>query len=85
MREEAEKIGDVTNVTLYDKEPEGIIAIRFREFDAAEECRDSWNRKWFGFKRLVVTLAEERPKFQRTKREDENEEDEWKLFKIEQD
>jgi HIV Tat-specific factor 1 len=85
MRKEAEKIGDVTNVTLYDKEPEGIVAIRFREFDAAEECRDTWNGRHYGYKWLEVTLAEERPRFQKTKRENEKEKDEWKLFKIAQD
>jgi HIV Tat-specific factor 1 len=61
MREEAELFGEVTNVTLYDKEPQGIITIRFKEFESAEKCRDAWN----------VTIAEDRVKFKKSARNEE--------------
>jgi HIV Tat-specific factor 1 len=86
MREEAEKFGDVTNVTLFDKEPEGILTIRFKDFDAAEKCRDAWNGRSFAFQRLEVTLAEDRPKFKKSNRaEEENSSDEERLHRVAND
>lgn len=86
MRDEAEKIGDVTNVTLFDKEPEGILTIRFKDFDAAEECRDAWNGRSFAHRRLEVTLAEDRPKFKKSNRaEEENSSDEERLNRLAHD
>ena len=38
IREECAKLGEVTNVVLYDQEPNGVASIRFREEDAAQSC-----------------------------------------------
>lgn len=38
IRDECSKIGEVTNVVLYDKEPEGVVSIKFADPDAAEQC-----------------------------------------------
>jgi HIV Tat-specific factor 1 len=71
MREEAELFGEVTNVTLYDKEPQGIITIRFKEFESAEKCRDAWNGRNFAKRKLEVTIAEDRVKFKKSARNEE--------------
>ena len=38
IRDECSKIGDVTNVVLYDKEPAGVVTVRFSDPDAAKQC-----------------------------------------------
>lgn len=38
IREECEKLGDVTNVVLYDKEEDGIVSIRFANAESAKAC-----------------------------------------------
>ena len=38
IREECAKIGDVTNVVLYDKEQEGVASVRFSSPEAARAC-----------------------------------------------
>ena len=38
IREECTKLGDVTNVVLYDKEPDGIASVRYSNPEAARAC-----------------------------------------------
>ena len=38
IREECAKLGDVTNVVLYDKEPDGVASVRFSTPEAAAAC-----------------------------------------------
>ena len=38
IREECSKLGEVTNVILYDKEPEGVVSVRFGGPEAARAC-----------------------------------------------
>ncbi|KAG0135358.1 hypothetical protein HOY82DRAFT_589829 [Tuber indicum] len=38
IREECEKLGDVTNVVLYDKEEDGIVSVRFADAESAKAC-----------------------------------------------
>lgn len=38
IREECTKIGEVTNVVLYDKEPEGVVSVKFADPEAAQQC-----------------------------------------------
>ncbi|KAJ9647719.1 hypothetical protein H2199_001493 [Coniosporium tulheliwenetii] len=38
IREECSKLGEVTNVVLFDKEPEGVASVRFANTVAAEAC-----------------------------------------------
>lgn len=38
IREECAKLGDVTNVVLFDKEPDGVASVRFASAQAAEAC-----------------------------------------------
>ncbi|KAJ4991339.1 Splicing factor U2AF-associated protein 2 [Stagonosporopsis vannaccii] len=76
MREEGEKFGEVTNVTLYDKEEDGIIAVRFKEFDSAEKFKNANNGRMFAKRKLEVTLAEDKPKFKKSARGEEPDSDE---------
>lgn len=38
IREECAKVGDVTNVVLFDKEPDGVASVRYADAEAAKEC-----------------------------------------------
>jgi HIV Tat-specific factor 1 len=83
MRDEAETFGPVTNVTLYDKEPEGILTVRFREFDDAEKFRAAIHGRHFAKRVLEVTLAEDKPRFRKSARgEEPDSEDEERLERL---
>lgn len=38
IREECAKVGDVTNVVLFDKEPDGVASVRYTDAEAAKAC-----------------------------------------------
>ncbi len=38
IRDECSKTGDVTNVVLFDKEPDGVASVRFANAEAARAC-----------------------------------------------
>ncbi|TFY74956.1 hypothetical protein EWM64_g9056 [Hericium alpestre] len=38
VREECESLGEVTNVALYDREPDGIMTVKFRDPLSAQAC-----------------------------------------------
>lgn len=69
MREEAEEFGKVTNVVLYDEEPEGIIGIRFAEKEAAEKFANACNGRFFDNRKLDVKVAEDKLKFKKSSKD----------------
>ncbi|RMZ68945.1 splicing factor u2af-associated 2 [Pyrenophora seminiperda CCB06] len=71
MRKEAEKCGEVTNCTLYDREPEGIVTVRFREFEPAEKFMKDNQGRSYAHRRLQISLAEDKPKFKKSRNVDE--------------
>lgn len=83
MRTEAEKHGSVTNVTLFDKEEAGIVTVRFREFESAEEFRDAVHGRAYAHRKLEATIGEEKPRFKKSARgEEPDSEEEERLEKI---
>lgn len=38
IREECAKIGEVTNVVLFDREEDGVASVRFADAESAAEC-----------------------------------------------
>ena len=70
MRTAAEECGDVTKVVLFDKEPEGILTVRFRQFEQAEEFVKKVNGRGYSGQKLQVSLAEDRPKFKKSAKGD---------------
>ena len=71
MRSVAEEFGHVTNCTLYDEEEDGIVTVRFREFEAAEEFVKKNQGRMFARRKLVLALAESKPRFKKSGREEE--------------
>ncbi|KNG51319.1 splicing factor u2af-associated protein 2 [Stemphylium lycopersici] len=77
MREAAEEYGEVTNCTLYDKEPEGILTVRFREFEPAEKFLADYQGRGYQKRKLALSLAEDKPRFKKSaKGEEPDSEDE---------
>lgn len=38
IRDECSKLGEVTNVVLFDREPDGVASVRFANAEAAKAC-----------------------------------------------
>lgn len=76
MRDEAETFGEVTNVTLFDREQDGIMTVRFKEFESAEKFKDAIHGRHFGGRKLEVELAEDKPRFKKSAKGEEPDSDE---------
>ena len=62
MREEGEEFGPVTNVVVYDREPDGIVTVRFEDADAAAKFIEKCNGRFFDNRKLEVYAAQDNPK-----------------------
>ncbi|EXJ71229.1 uncharacterized protein A1O5_05035 [Cladophialophora psammophila CBS 110553] len=82
IREECAKLGNVTNVVLFDKEAEGVASVRFSDAQAAAACVKLMNGRWFDERRLEAYVATGREKFKKSSdkkvgfEDEEEEEDE---------
>ncbi|PWN46442.1 hypothetical protein IE81DRAFT_319346 [Ceraceosorus guamensis] len=79
VREECETIGKVTNCVLYDKEPEGIMSVKFATPAAAVACVQKMDGRFFSGRTVIAYLADSKPKFRRSgigEGSDEEEEEE---------
>lgn len=70
FREEAEKVGIVTNVTIWDLEEDGIVTVRFQEPAAARKFLAATNGRAFDGRYLRSFLGTGREKFLKSKRAD---------------
>ncbi|WFD18457.1 hypothetical protein MCAP1_000660 [Malassezia caprae] len=73
VREECETLGDVTNVVLWDREPEGIMTVRFREPASARACERRMNGRYFAGRQIIALLVDGKPKFRRVARDEPEE------------
>ncbi|KAF2463181.1 uncharacterized protein BDR25DRAFT_246388, partial [Lindgomyces ingoldianus] len=71
LREEAEKHGPVTNVVLYDKEPDGIVTVRFQSTASTEGFIMNTDGRFYGGQQLESVVAEHKPMFQKSKKYDQ--------------
>lgn len=63
-----EPIGPVTNVVLYDAEPEGVVSVKFQHKEDAVECVRRMNGRFFGGQKLEAFIYDGRERYQRAKR-----------------
>lgn len=68
VREECEKFGDVTNTTLYDKEEEGIITVRFSNAVSAQACIRALDGRVFGGQKVEASTADGSERFKKSKK-----------------
>ncbi|EJD52695.1 hypothetical protein AURDEDRAFT_111297 [Auricularia subglabra TFB-10046 SS5] len=66
VREECSNLGDVTNVVLYDKEPDGIMTVKFRDPVSAQACVIKMNGRFFGGRRIEAWVYDGKQRYQRT-------------------
>ncbi|KAI5478405.1 hypothetical protein MNV49_005154 [Pseudohyphozyma bogoriensis] len=58
VREECETLGEVTNVTLYDQEADGIMTVRFKDDLAAQACISKMNGRFFAGRSISAYTAD---------------------------
>jgi len=66
VREECSTLGEVTNVVLYDKEPLGIITVKFRDPLSAQACVLKMGGRYFDKRRIEAELFAGRQRFKRS-------------------
>ncbi|KAI9851805.1 MAG: hypothetical protein M1838_002663 [Thelocarpon superellum] len=66
IRGECAKLGDVTNVVLFDLEPAGVASVRFGTEDAAKACVRVMNGRLFAGSQVEAFVATGAEKFKKT-------------------
>ncbi|SLM41302.1 nuclear mrna splicing factor-associated [Lasallia pustulata] len=80
IREECAKLGDVTNVVLFDKEPDGVASVRYGNAEAAKACVRVMDGRFFSGTKVEAYIADGNEKFKKSSEkklgtEEEGEED----------
>jgi len=63
VRTECENFGEVTNVVLYEKNPEGVISVRFKDELSVLICIRKMNGRYFAGKRIVAEVYDGKTKY----------------------
>lgn len=63
FRDESERLGVVENVKIYNTNPQGVVAIKFRMEDAAQACITLMHSRFFGGRQLEAALWDGIEKF----------------------
>uniref|UniRef100_A0A1B6CZN8 RRM domain-containing protein n=2 Tax=Clastoptera arizonana TaxID=38151 RepID=A0A1B6CZN8_9HEMI len=87
LREESIKCGSVQRVIIYDRHPEGVAQINFKEFEAADACVQLLNNRWFGQRQITAELWDGKTKYKvsETKEEADKRLEGWSKFLEEKD
>ncbi|KAM6970024.1 17S U2 SnRNP complex component HTATSF1 [Aplochiton taeniatus] len=56
LRTECEKFGQVKKVVIFDRHPDGVASVAFKEPEDADVCLLALNGRWFGGKKLSAFL-----------------------------
>uniref|UniRef100_A0A673JJR2 17S U2 SnRNP complex component HTATSF1 n=1 Tax=Sinocyclocheilus rhinocerous TaxID=307959 RepID=A0A673JJR2_9TELE len=56
LRTECEKFGQVKKVIIFDRHPDGVASVAFKEPEEADMCQTALNGRWFGGKKLSAQL-----------------------------
>lgn len=67
IREECSKLGEVTNVVLFDQEEEGIVSVKFATAEAAEACVHLMHGRSFAGRTVEAFFATGKEKFKKSK------------------
>ena len=67
IRDECAKLGDVTNVVLYDLEDDGVVGVRFRNVDAALACVRLMDGRAFDGRIVEASIATGKEKYRQSK------------------
>jgi HIV Tat-specific factor 1 len=76
IREECAKLGEVTNVVLFDLEEDGVASVRFSSAEAAIACVRVMNGRSFAGQTVVAYVSDGKEAFRKSKKkQDVDEED----------
>ncbi|XP_059400640.1 HIV Tat-specific factor 1 homolog [Carassius carassius] len=56
LRTECEKFGQVKKVIVFDRHPDGVASVAFKEPEEADMCQMALNGRWFGGRKLSAEL-----------------------------
>ncbi|KAI0066108.1 hypothetical protein BV25DRAFT_1797157 [Artomyces pyxidatus] len=73
VREECETLGEVTNVVLYDKEPDGVMTVKFRDPLSAQACIFKMHGRFFAGRKIEASLWAGKQSFKRSGTADDSE------------
>ncbi|KAH6898736.1 hypothetical protein B0T10DRAFT_117659 [Thelonectria olida] len=74
IRDECAKLGTVTNVVLFDQEPDGIVSVKFKDAASALACINLMHGRRFDGRTVEAFLATGKEKFQKSK-DEQNDQD----------
>ncbi|KAF6841333.1 nuclear mrna splicing factor-associated [Colletotrichum plurivorum] len=66
IREECAKLGNVTNVVLYDEEPDGVVSVKFSKPEAAQACIQLMNGRSFDGRVVEASVSTGRERFKKS-------------------
>ncbi|KAK8873236.1 hypothetical protein PGQ11_003750 [Apiospora arundinis] len=66
IREECSRLGQVTNVVLYDLEEDGVVSVKFKTPEAAEACVEMMDGRAFDGRTVRATVASGRERYRRS-------------------
>eukprot|EP00871_Galdieria_phlegrea_P000399 jgi/Galph1/135/GphlegSOOS_G4803.1 len=65
------KLGELEKVTVFEKNPEGVVAVRFQSAAAAESCIEVMSGRWFGGRQLVAEYYDGKTDYRHKETEEE--------------
>ncbi|XP_050977823.1 HIV Tat-specific factor 1 [Labeo rohita] len=82
LRTECEKFGQVKKVIIFDRHPDGVASVAFKEPEEADMCQTALNGRWFGGRKLSAQLWDGVTDYQveETSREREERLKSWSSF-----
>lgn len=66
IRSECLKCGDVRKVVIYDRHPEGVAQVTFREPAEAQACIQLLNGRWFSQRKITAEIWDGKTKYKIT-------------------
>ncbi|XP_011504686.1 PREDICTED: HIV Tat-specific factor 1 homolog [Ceratosolen solmsi marchali] len=63
VRSECIKCGEVKKVTIYDRHPEGVAQVTFKEPEEAQACILLLNGRWFGQRKITAEIWDGKTKY----------------------
>jgi len=55
IKEEVQKIGDVELVTVFERNPKGVVAVKFKQCEDAAKCLEEFNGRWFAKRQIKAS------------------------------
>jgi HIV Tat-specific factor 1 len=68
IREECSKLGEVTNVVLFDLEQDGVASVRFSNSEAARACVGVMDGRSFAGQKVVAYISDGKEQFKKSKK-----------------